>query len=102
MPSYRWSVFFTIENDKNLASKYIQYVTYYLPKCYRKNEIIIKDNPYLLSRTAYGDFVIGAEITFKRWTLLSPIRIEHHLEFKPGGKIYRALLQTSSKFKRVS
>ena len=92
----------TIENDAELTSRYINYVVYYLHPSYKINVIKVLKSPFLLSRTAFGSFIIGIEIYFKTWTTLKPVKINHILCFKPEGKVYEAIIDTSNLRKKES
>jgi transcription initiation factor IIF auxiliary subunit len=54
----------SIDNDEEVTKKYISKVVYFLHPTYKKNMITTEDQPYLLSRTAFGKFVVGVEIHF--------------------------------------
>jgi YEATS domain-containing protein 4 len=88
--AHRWSVFLTIENDPTITQHFIEYVVYYLHPSYKINAIKVLKSPFLLSRTAFGEFVIGIEIHFRDWSGLNPIRIDHQLSFNPEGVVYEA------------
>jgi transcription initiation factor IIF auxiliary subunit len=94
--THRWSVFLTIENDPGLTSRYIDSVVYYLHPCYKINVIKVLKSPFLLSRTAFGNFVIGIEVYFKEWTKVKPIRINHILHFSPEGRVYAAQIESDA------
>jgi transcription initiation factor IIF auxiliary subunit len=58
---------------------------------YKDSVIEVQEPPFLLSRTAYAEFIIDVEIQFKAWTELKPIRLDHLLDFGEG-QTYSAVL----------
>ena len=85
--SQQWTMFVTINNDKELTNKYIHRVTYGLVDVYKRNSVIVLDVPFLLSRTCYDIFPVKVTINFQPWTGLEECTFEHLLNFKPEGFI---------------
>jgi hypothetical protein len=79
-------MYLSLENDAELTEKYIEKVVYHLHPCYVEKRIEIRSHPYLLSRTAFGKFIVGCEIWFSAWTEMQPMRIDHLLSFEERGK----------------
>jgi transcription initiation factor IIF auxiliary subunit len=84
-------MFLSINNCKEETRKFIQKVVYRLHPVYKVNTIVVKEPPFLLSRTAYVQFIVDVEIVFRSWTELEPIRIDHLLDLK-DGQTYSAIL----------
>ena len=57
-------------------------MTYSLPDSYTNHVIKVDVNPFLLSRTAFGDVTISIEITYQKWTQLEPCVFYHRLDQK--------------------
>lgn len=54
MNEHRWCMFLSLENDKELTSKYITAVTYELHETFYEDKIRVTEPPFLLSRTGWG------------------------------------------------
>ena len=66
-----------------MTSMYIKSVTYHLDPVYKNNIIVVTEPPFLLSRSAFGEFVLKAIVTFNPKTELEPVTINHLLSFSP-------------------
>ena len=77
---YRWSMFFTLNNSQITTSTYIRGVAYYLNQSYKDRKVVLDQSPFILSRISSESFIITAEIFFKEWTKILPIRIDHLIE----------------------
>ena len=64
MMAHRWMTFLSLDNNTETTHKYIKKVVYYLHPAYKVNRIELTEHAYMLSRTAFGTFVIGCEIIF--------------------------------------
>ena len=68
---------------------------------YLDAKVTVDKFPYLLSRTAYLPFIVGCEIHFHESAEVEPLRIDHLLEFKGSGKIYKKYLKIGIKKLKV-
>lgn len=83
---HQWGIYLTLNNDIGLTKLYIESVTYTLDSVYKDNVIKITEPPFLLSRSAFGQFVISVEVNFNPKTDLEPVTINHLLCFDKNGK----------------
>jgi transcription initiation factor IIF auxiliary subunit len=90
----RWCMYVTINNDRNLTIRYIKKVTYFIHHAHRMNEIAIMEPPFLLSRSAFGKFIVKLEITFQDWMDLEKVTVDHALKFTESGSIFEKLIDT--------
>jgi YEATS domain-contaning protein 2 len=90
--AHRWVIFLSLDNNATTTKKYIKKVIYHLHPAYKDNRVELPEHAYMLSRTAFGAFVIGCEIIFQEWTNLQPLRIDHLLNFVKQGKVYQRFI----------
>ena len=58
-----WTMFLTIDNNKQKTQKFIKKVVYHLDPCFKNNKITTYHHPFLLS-LSHGPFIMKADIIF--------------------------------------
>ena len=93
---HRWTMFVAFNDDKELTSKYIKSVTYYLVPGFKPRKIKVTNAPFLLSRVGWGYFTVEMDIEFQAWTkTLCKIRSGRVLIFnKPNQRFSLAAEST--------
>ena len=79
-------MFVALIQDNNLTADYIECVKYTLDPTFKPKVVRVYEQPFLISRVGWGEFVMKLEITFKEWTGLEKINLKHSISFVENGK----------------
>lgn len=78
-------MFVALTLAKETSGEFIQSVRYILDETFKPGAVKLYDPPFILSRLGWGEFTIGIEIEFKKWTGQPKMKLEHDLIFEEKG-----------------
>ena len=78
-------MFVDIKNNKNLTTKYIRSVTFYLDSSYSPRGEKVSKAPFQISRFSSCPSKVEIEIEFQSWTKQIPVHKYHYLSFYGNG-----------------
>ena len=87
MCRHQFAIFLTINNNATNTKKCISHVTYKLSEEFKEEPITVQEHPFRLLRYASHDFIIQCSIIFQTWTLMSPITIDHLVQFQKKEEV---------------
>jgi len=82
--AHKWTAFVRMEGGE-LASKFIEKVTFDLHPTFKKNHYEFTREPFELSTVGWGTFEVPIKIYWKDWLKLPPAYLDYHLSFDGEG-----------------
>jgi len=82
-----WTMYVKLKtkNPRDTARNYIRKVVYGLDPSFGATEVIVKQEPFELTKKGWGTFEVPIKIYWERWMKLPPMEIDHDLSFDGNG-----------------
>lgn len=84
---HRFILFVYLEDEKKqLTERVVKSVEYHLKDDCKYSKTVVEKQPFILSRLASHSFLVEILITFKKWTNLPDMKLNHTLFFGEHGE----------------
>lgn len=85
---HRFILYVYLEDEKKtLTDRVVKSVEYRLKDDCKYSKVLVEKQPFILSRLATHSFPVEIFITFKKWTKLENMKINHTLCFEGKGEV---------------